>query len=182
MARPGQSAGDATDAVDGHKAVGDILRMWYLLLKLLHVLAAIVAVGTNVTYSVWIATGSRDPKVLPFALRGVKLIDDRLANPAYGLLLVTGAAMILVGSIPLTTPWLLVSFALYVIVVLVGLLGYTPTLKRQIRLLESDGPESAAYKSTSVRGIFLGVVLGVLVVCIVFFMVVKPPLWAGRRA
>ena len=137
--------------------------VWYLLLKLLHVLAAVVAVGANVTYSVWIANGSRDPKVLPFALRGVKLIDDRIATPAYGLLLVTGIAMVLVAKMPITTPWLLVALALYIAVVLVGLLSYTPTLKKQIKLLDSAGLASSAYKAAAIRGIVLGVVLAVLV-------------------
>src|SRR3989304_370722 len=63
--------------------------MPYLLLKWLHVLAAIVAVGSNVTYGIWIARASRSPEALPFTLRGIKLIDDRVANPAYGLLLAT---------------------------------------------------------------------------------------------
>jgi uncharacterized membrane protein len=152
--------------------------MWYLLLKLVHVLAAIVAVGSNVTYGIWIAAGSRDPKVLPFALRGVKLIDDRMANPSYGLLLLTGIAMVLVGNIPITTPWLIVSLVLYVAVVLIGLLGYTPTLKRQIQLLAGAGPVSEEYRAAASRGIVLGVILGVLAVGILFFMVVKPSLWA----
>jgi uncharacterized membrane protein len=151
--------------------------MWYLLIKLLHVLAAAIAVGANVTYAIWIAVGSRDPKTLPFALRGVKHIDDRLANPAYGLLLVTGVAMVLVGRIPITTSWLLVALFLYVAVVLVGLLGYTPTLKKQIQLLDSPGFASEGYKAAAGRGIVLGVVLAVLVVAIIFFMVVKPILW-----
>jgi hypothetical protein len=59
--------------------------MLYLLLKWLHVLAAIVAIGANVTYGIWIARASRNPDVLPFTLRGIKLIDDRIANPAYGV-------------------------------------------------------------------------------------------------
>ena len=157
---------------------GRILRLvWYTLLKFLHVLAAVVAVGTNVTYGIWIVRGSRDPKVLPFALRGVKLIDDRLSNPAYGLLLVTGVLMVLVGGIPLSTSWLIVALALYVAVLLLGVLGYTPALKRQIRALESDGPQSAEYKAAAHRGMVLGPVLGVIVVVIIFLMVVKPTFW-----
>ena len=54
--------------------------MLYLLLKWLHVLLAIAAVGTNLTYGVWIARARRQPELLPFALRGVKLLDDRIAN------------------------------------------------------------------------------------------------------
>lgn len=152
--------------------------MWYLLLKLLHVLAAIVAVGANITYGVWITRGSRVSGALGFALRGVKLIDDRMANPAYSLLLVTGVGMVLVGKLPVTTLWLLAALVLYVAVVLVGVLGYTPTLKKQILLLGSTRPDSSAYKALAGRGVILGIVLGVLTLGIVVLMVLKPSLWS----
>lgn len=152
--------------------------MLYLLLKWLHVLAAIVAVGSNVTYGIWIVRAFRSPEALPFTLRGVKLIDDRVANPAYGLLLATGLLMVFVVQLPLTTPWLLTALVLYVIVVLVGLLGYTPTLRHQIRMLESEGFHSPNYQALARRGTVLGLVLAILVIVIVFLMVVKPGLWA----
>ncbi len=152
--------------------------MPFLLLKWLHVLAAIVAVGANITYGIWITRASRQPQVLPFTLRGVKLIDDRLANPAFGLLLITGLLMTFVLPLPLTTPWVLTALVLYVFVVLIGLLGYTPTLRRQIQVLDSEGSASSNYKALARRGTMLGAVLGVLVIVIVFLMVVKPGLWA----
>src|SRR5579864_5251954 len=101
--------------------------MAYLILKWVHVLLAITAVGANVTYGIWIARASRDPQHLPFTLRGVKILDDRIANPAYGLLLVTGLALAYVGGLSLTTRWILVALILYVALVLIGLLGFTPT-------------------------------------------------------
>ena len=70
---------------------------WYLILKWIHVLAAITALGANITYGVWIGRAGGQPETLAFALRGVKFIDDRIANPAYGLLLVTGLGMAWVG-------------------------------------------------------------------------------------
>jgi uncharacterized membrane protein len=149
----------------------------YLLLKWLHVLAAIAAVGSNITYGIWIGRASRHPEALPFTLRGVKLIDDRLANPSYGLLLVTGLAMAFVLPFPLTTPWLLTALALYAVLVLVGLLGYTPTLRRQIQALDAEGFDAPGYQALARRGTILGVILAVLVTIIVFLMVVKPPLW-----
>ena len=152
--------------------------MPYLLLKWVHVLAAIVAVGANVTYGIWIARASRNPDVLPFTLRGIKLIDDRVANPAYGMLLITGLLMVFVSPFSLTTPWLLTALVLYVLVVLVGLLGYTPTLRRQIQLLDSEGFSSPNYQALARRGTILGVALAVLVIVIVFLMVVKPALRA----
>jgi uncharacterized membrane protein len=150
--------------------------MWYLILKLLHVLAAIVAVGSNMTYGVWIVSGSRNPSSLPFALQGIKRIDDRLANPAYGLLLVTGVAMILPGRIRITTPWLLVALVLYVAMILLGAFGYTPTLKKQISLLSAEGAGSRSYTGVARRGTWLGILLGVLAILILFLMVVKPAL------
>lgn len=152
--------------------------MTYLLLKWLHVVSAIVAVGANATYGIWIARGRRQPQTLSFALRGVKLIDDRLANPAYGFLLITGLAMAFTSKLPLSTPWLSLGMTLYVVLVLVGLLGYTPTLKQQITVLEREGADSVAYRRLSRRGARLGAVLGVLALGIVFLMVVKPALWA----
>jgi uncharacterized membrane protein len=148
----------------------------YVILKWLHVLLAIAAVGTNLTYGVWLGRAARDPAVLPFALRGVKVLDDRIANPAYGLLLVTGLAMVYVGSWSLTTPWILIALVLFVVVVLIGALGFTPTLREQIRLAEETGPASPEYQALSRRGTGLGIVLAVLVVVIVFLMVVKPSL------
>ncbi len=49
---------------------GSLMLTLYLLIKLVHVFAAIVAVGTNITYGVWIASRQkRNPGALPFALR-----------------------------------------------------------------------------------------------------------------
>ena len=152
--------------------------MLYLILKWLHTLAAITAVGANITYGIWISRASRRPEVLPFTLGGIKLIDDRLANPAYGLLLITGLSMVFVVKMPLTTPWLLTGLILYGLLVLAGALGFTPTLKRQIQLLESEGAASSEFQAIARRGTALGVLLGIRAIAIVFLMVVKPPLWA----
>jgi uncharacterized membrane protein len=151
--------------------------MLFSLIKWIHVLAAITAVGANITYGIWIARASREPKVLPFVLRNIKIIDDRVANPAYGLLLLTGLVMAFIAPIPLTTPWLLTALVLYVIMALTAALGYTPALKRQIQTLDKDGFDSPAYAAIARRGTQLGIVLAVIVVIIVFLMVVKPALW-----
>ncbi|HKN80837.1 MAG TPA: DUF2269 family protein, partial [Actinomycetota bacterium] len=65
----------------------------YDILKFFHVLLAIVAVGFNASYAVWLARAATEPEHDAFALRGVKFLDDRIANPAYALLLVTGLLM-----------------------------------------------------------------------------------------
>lgn len=153
--------------------------MLYLLIKWLHVLAAIAALGSNITYGLWIVRASRDPSVLPFTLRTIKLMDDRIANPSYGVLLITGFAMIWVSDFPLHTPWLEASLTLYVVMFLLGVFGYTPTLKAQIAALDRSGPTSPEYQALAARGRLFGAILGVVVIAIVFLMVVKPALWGG---
>ncbi len=81
--------------------------MTYLLLKLLHVPAAIVAVGANLTHGIWMTRASRSPDVLPTMLLTALLL--------YGFLGV------------------------------VGLLGYTPTLRRQIQALDREASASRSY-------------------------------------
>ena len=151
--------------------------MLFLIIKWIHILAAITAVGANITYGIWIARASREQKVLPFVIRNIKWIDDRVANPCYGLLLLTGLAMAFLAPIPLNTPWLLTGLTLYVIAGLLGAFGYTPLVKEQIRVLDSEGFESPNYQALAKRGRLLGMLVGLDVIIIVFLMVVKPALW-----
>lgn len=146
----------------------------YTFLKFLHVLLAIVAVGVNASYGIWLARAAKDPDSYHFTLRGVKFLDDRIANPAYGLLLVTGLSMVWVGDVSLTQLWLELAIALYIVLVLVGLFGYTPTLRDQIRVLDEHGAHSAEFHRLTKRGTTIGIVLAVDVIAIVFLMVTKP--------
>lgn len=153
--------------------------MLYLVLKWLHVVAAIIAVGANATYGIWIARASRTPAMLPFTLRVIKQIDDKVANPCYGVLLITGLLMVYQVGSSLMTPWLLVSVIAYALIALIGLFAYTPTLKRQIEVLDRDGFESPTYQALAGRGTTIGIVLAVLAMIVVFLMVFKPRLWAA---
>jgi uncharacterized membrane protein len=148
----------------------------YLLLKFLHVAMAIVAVGFNASYPIWFALANREPSAALGILRGVKRLDDRFANPAYVLLLVLGVAMVGVARIPWTTFWIAAAVVLYVILVVLALTTYSPTLKRQIVALESGGTNSPEYRRLSQRGNIVGGVLMLDVIIIVFLMVVKPTL------
>ena len=150
----------------------------YLILKWFHVLMAITALGTNITYGVWFSRAAREPQHLAFALRGIRVLDNRIANPAYGLLLLTGFAMTGMGRIPFTTPWLLTGLILYVILVVIAAAGYTPTLRRQIQALDAGGPDSLEYQRLAARGTRHGILLTVIAVIIVFMMVTKPALWS----
>ena len=151
--------------------------MLFLMLKWIHVLAAIIAVGANATYSIWIARASGEPRALPFVLQNVAYIDRRVANPCYAVLLATGLAMAGTVQIPLVTPWLLTSMILYVLAALMGIFAYAPLSRRQRKILETDGFESPVYGAIARRGRLLGRAVSLDVLIIVFLMVVKPPLW-----
>jgi uncharacterized membrane protein len=146
----------------------------YLWIKFLHVLMAIVAVGFNATYGIWLARAAREPEHELHVLRGIKILDDRFANPAYGLLLLTGIWMVAISFWQITTFWILAGLILWAIVILLGVGLYTPTLRRQIRVLEAEGSQSEEYQWLSRRGAILGIVLAILVVIIVALMVLKP--------
>ena len=151
--------------------------MVFLLIKWIHILSAITAVGANITYGMWIARASREPKVLPFVLRNIHWIDSRVANPCYGLLLLTGLSMAFLLPIPLTTPWLSTALVLYVIAALLGILAYAPVVRRQIQILEAKGFDSPDYHAVAKQSTIFGILVGIDVIIIVFLMVVKPALW-----
>ncbi len=142
--------------------------------KFIHILLAIIAFGFNATYAVWITRAQRHPEHLDFALRGVKILDDYFANPAYLLLLVSGLTMVFLAGYALTTFWLLSALVLWLVAIALGYGVYTPTLSRQIRVLAKAGPQSEEYRTLSTRGTVVGIILAVLVLLILVLMVFKP--------
>ncbi len=146
----------------------------YNLLKFLHVLLAIMAVGFNASYGVWLSRAAREPSQVPHVLATIKVLDDRFANPGYVLLLITGLSLVWVGDLTLDTLWISVSIALYVVMAFVAVFGYSPALRRQLAIAAQGGVNSGEYAVVSRRATVLGVVASVLVVAIVFLMVTKP--------
>jgi uncharacterized membrane protein len=146
---------------------------WFLVLKSLHVLSAVIAVGANFTYGMWSALAKREPDHLGFALRGIKFVDDRVANPAYGVLLATGLIMAFT-TYTITLTWILIGLGVYVVMAVLGFGVISPALTRQITALDEGGAASPRYRAAeaTVRGV--GMFLGVLAVFVVFVMVVKP--------
>ncbi len=149
----------------------------YLLLKYVHVLLAIIAFGSNVTYAIWSGWAGTDPAKMSFALRGIKFLDDQVANPAYLLLAVTGLTLAAVGHLPYTTPWITTAIIVYVGLVVVGFAFYSPAVVAQIRALESAGLGSQAYQAAAIRQAVVGSLLLLMAMALIFMMVVKPRLW-----
>jgi len=147
--------------------------MAYLLLKYVHVLFAITALGSNITYGAWYARSARESEHLAFALRGIKFIDDYIANPCYGLLLVTGLALVFIGKWPWPR-WILTAVVLYGVLIVLALAGYSPALRRQVAALGAEGAQSPAYQQWAARARVTGIATIPLVLAIVFMMGSSP--------
>ena len=148
----------------------------YLILKYFHILLAIVAVGFNATYGIWLARAAQEPEHMLHVLRGIQTLDNVFANPAYALLLITGLGMLIVGGIALTTFWIVVALILYGLAIVVGIVLFAPVLRRQVALLESGAGHTPEFRQLARRSTILGIVTMVDVLLIIVMMVFKPTL------
>ena len=147
----------------------------YLILKYIHILAAIVAVGANITYGVWSVRAQRDRAHLGFAIKGIQFLDNRIANPAYGVLFLTGIIMIIVGGLGIRL-WIVVAVVLFVAIAVIGFAYFTPLVKAQLKLLDAGDTTSPEFERLARRNALIGPILGVLVLVILAMMVFQPNL------
>jgi uncharacterized membrane protein len=143
------------------------------ILLLIHVVAAIVAVGANLTYAIWFRAAGTDQDRLVFVIRTVRMIDSRIANPAYIVLLVTGLLMVAGGVVSITAGWILVALGFYAATAVIGVALFAPAIRRQLAEAERD-VTSESYRAAAARSTLLGIVTTVLVLVIVALMVTKP--------
>jgi hypothetical protein len=144
-------------------------------LKFIHILAAIVAVGSNITYGVWAARSAGEPAHASYTLKAIRFLDNRIANPAYGVLFLTGLIMIFAGNFGLQL-WIIVAIVLFVAIAVLGFAIFTPLLRNQIGLADAGQTDSPEFKRLANRSRTLGPILGLLVLVILAMMVFKPTL------
>ena len=145
----------------------------YLALKLVHILFAMVAVGTNFSYAFWLRLAGNDRDRIAHTLESIHRLDMWLANPAYVIVLLAGIGMVVVGPYPITTPWILLAIVLYVLVALIGITLYAPAVRRQRAAALAD-PDSDDYRRAARRSNILGLAAIAIVTVIVYLMVLKP--------
>jgi uncharacterized membrane protein len=147
---------------------------WYPWLKTVHIMFAIVAVGLNISYGIWQARAAREPEHTGYALRGIKFLDDRVANPSYAGLLIVGILLVVLGPWEFTQFWVYAAIGLYLVMGTVAFFFYSPVLKRQIAVYEAAGSGSPEFAALGARSRLVGIILAVIVVAIIVLMVVKP--------
>ena len=144
-----------------------------ILLKYLHVLPVIIAVGANFTYAFWLRAAGRDRDRLIYTIGAIRRLDRTVANPAYILILLTGVAMVMLGHYSFTTGWIAVSIVLYVSVAIFGIAFFAPAIRRQLAEAERD-PSSDAYAAAARRSLQFAMLATGITFVIVFLMVTKP--------
>jgi len=143
----------------------------YLLAKFLHILIAILALGTSAGLGVVLELYGDHPAHGGYVLRAVGRIGALFVLPGYALVLATGLWMAH-HAWPLTTPWIEAALALWV-AGLVALAASLAVVRRQARAFESEGPASARYRRIAMLGRALGAATGLFVVAILYLMVFK---------
>jgi uncharacterized membrane protein len=149
----------------------------YDLLRFVHVLFAVTAVGATVTYSMWLAHAAREPEHLDYALRGIAQLDGRVATPSFLMLLVTGVALVLHSPVPWWASWLVTAAVLYAAVMFVGAFWYAPLLRAQVVALRRTGWASDEYRAVEQRTKALGSAILIAVLAVLYLMTTKPQLW-----
>lgn len=142
-------------------------------LKLVHVLAAIAAVGTNVTYFWWLRVARHGGREATTALEGITALDRRVANPGYIVLPITGVAMVLVGDVGFSTLWVASAIGLYVALGAFAGIFFAPSLRRQVELAR-DGHGGDEYAAAARRTLTTGMLTMLIIAVILYLMVLKP--------
>jgi uncharacterized membrane protein len=150
----------------------------------IHISAAVIGLGATFAEAIAFQVALKmDPRVMPFVHRMQRTINQRLANPALLIILITGIIQVLDSDfIDFGDAWISATFV--IIILRGGLLGgyFIPTDKRLEAQAASevaaagDGPVqySQGYLDKLKQEGLIGTISGLLIVIAVFLMVVKP--------
>jgi uncharacterized membrane protein len=153
--------------------------MEYLVLKWLHVLSSTLLFGTGLgsAYYMFFASRSRDPRTIATVVRHVVIADWAFTTTTIVFQPLSGWRMAHLAGLPLTTPWILWSFALY----LLAGACWLPVVWMQIRMrtmaedaARAGTPMPAAYWRYLRVWVALGIPAFLALVAVFWLMVAKP--------
>jgi uncharacterized membrane protein len=154
----------------------------FQLFLFLHVLGAIVAFGPTFTFPIIGAMGGAEPQHANFATRVSHALGSKLVYPIGITLPITGAAMIIVRGIDLSSRaywWLGLAIVLYIIAYGYSFFVQSRLVHQVIEMSSAPPPAGASGPPPGLpplvkriqRG---GMAMTVLLVAIILLMVVKP--------
>jgi uncharacterized membrane protein len=151
-------------------------------LLFLHVLGAIVAFGPTFTFPLIGAMGGREPQHANFATRVSETLAGRVVLPIGLTLPITGALLILVRGINLTSRaywWLDVAIVLYIVAYSYSFFVQRKLVGRVIELTSAPPPPGASGHPPELRALVTRIQRGgmgttALLLAIIALMVLKP--------
>ena len=151
-------------------------------LLFLHILGAVAGFGPSFAFPIIGAMGGAEREHGNFATRVSETISGRLIYPIGITLPITGALMILVLGLDLTSSsnwWLDLAIVLYAIAYGYSFFVQRKTVERVVELTSAPPPPGAAGPPPELMGLVKriqrgGMMLTVLLLSIIFLMVVKP--------
>ncbi len=150
--------------------------MLYLVLKFVHIVLAIVAVGFTSTFgllSVRAANIDGDGREMMFALNAIVLMSN-IAHACFLLLLATGLWMVWEADYSFKFTYIYMSLILFAVAFLAGTFVMVPSAKRRIVILSERGPDDPEFIALSERAAKLGPALSIIAIILIFLMVAKP--------
>jgi len=153
--------------------------MTYLVVKWLHILSSTLLFGTGLgsAFCLFCASRTRDPRVIAPVVRLVVIADWAFTTPTVILQPLTGLWMVHLAGYPLTSTWLLVSIALY----LLAGAAWLPVVWMQLRMrdlarvaAQGGAPLPPEYDRLLKAWTALGVVAFAAIVIVFWLMVTKP--------
>jgi uncharacterized membrane protein len=156
--------------------------MTYLAVKWLHILSSTLLFGTGLgsAFYMFFASRTRDVPVIAVVVRYVVIADWVFTTPTVILQPITGLWLVHIAGFPLDSPWLLVSYALY----LLAGAAWLPVVWMQIRMRNMAVAAAGAGQALPAQywnflkaWVALGVVAFLALVVVFYLMVAKPALW-----
>lgn len=153
--------------------------MSYLGLKYIHIISMVLLFGTGLgsAFYKWMADKSKNVAHIAITNRQVVLADWIFTTPAVFIQPVTGFWMASLLKLPLNTPWIVVSVALF----LIAGACWIPVVWLQIRMQEisttaltNNTVLPAKYWQYARRWFWLGVPAFIAMLIIVLLMIFKP--------
>jgi uncharacterized membrane protein len=144
---------------------------WYLAIKFVHILVAILAVGSSGGTAVWLRLAAKSPHHLAFALRSATLLDNALTKPGLIVMLITGLAL---ARWSLSQLWIRAALILLIVVLLVLFLVVPPIMRKLIGLADAGQLGSPRWTRSELLFELIGGGAGLIIVFIVWLMVAKP--------
>ena len=151
--------------------------MTYLILKLIHVFAAIIFIG-NISVGVFwkmYAQKSKDARIIAFTFKGIIKADRIFTMPSVGILLIFGLGAAGGYYNILTTGWIFWSLILFIVSGAVFMAKVVP-LQKKIYALASDESKFNwdEYKKLADQWDSWGTIALIAPVIAVILMVIKP--------